>query len=971
MANRNVVVKLSANVAGYVAGMNEAARETYKADESVDKLQRRREGMRTLGVAALGVGTAITGMAVMAAKAAIDWESAWTGVEKVLDAPAEQLATVEQALRDMSREVPATHAEIAATAEAAARLGVAAQDVPVFTRAMIDMGEATDLSADQAATQLARMMNIMGTSTDDVAKLGSAVVDLGNNFAASESEIVEMSMRLAGAGAQIGLTEGEVTGLGTALAAVGIEAQAGGSAFSKVMIDIESSVDSGGDRLAQFAEVAGMSADEFAQKWQNDPGAALQSFVQGLADAESQGKSTIGILNDMGITEIRMRDALLRASGAAGEFSRAMGVGNEAFAEGNALADEAARRYATVESQLKIAGNSIVDAGISLGSVFLPAVANAATAVADFAEWFAELPPVMQDTIGVAMLVAGGVTAVSGALVLAIPKLVAFKASMEALTGTKFSFGKAFVGMGAWGLAIGGAVTAVNLLVSAFGEGERQAEQFAATFDSATGEVTAATRDMAAEILGARDSFLWFQDDSTFQYAERLEISSKKLTSAVLGNANAYKDVTDRLREIKAMSYDEKIEEADRLGITLQELNKATTRVSGEMHTTQGAIEDAADAMGYASDSTLDADDAMSLLNQELPDAAGGLLDVGDAASEAEDEIASLGDELRNFTTDTRSIQKAQDELQKVIADAVESLDEYTASGLTAQEAMSGMSDGGISFRETLDEIDQAARNSTASISENNGSVEEATAAYEAGREKIVEMITSLGASQDEAEAWADKMYGTSESVVGDLNAVTEASNNIPENENIDIFVLDKEARQALEDLGYEIQYLPDGTVQVEKDGATFNSVEHDLNWLARGRTVSLTPSNTKPYYDPFSSLGSANGNIFEYANGGFGEFRGPDIYRGGENIHKFAEPETGWEAYISGKPSEHDRNVGIWQQAGERLGIGDEIRAALSGSQQSAPMISGGVHISSQNMDGAMDKLGWKLRTLGRGSRG
>src|SRR5690606_27074379 len=184
--------------------------------------------------------------------------------------------------------------EIAATAEAASRLGVEVESVAGFTRAMIDMGEATDLSADEAATTLARFSNIMGTSTDDVSRLGSSIVELGNNFATSESEIVAMAARLAGAGAQIGMTEGDVTGLAAALSAVGIEAEAGGSAMSKVMIDIAASVDEGGERLAMFADVAGMTADQFASVWQSSPGEALSAFVQGLADAESQGKSALG-----------------------------------------------------------------------------------------------------------------------------------------------------------------------------------------------------------------------------------------------------------------------------------------------------------------------------------------------------------------------------------------------------------------------------------------------------------------------------------------------------------------------------------------------------------------------------------------------------------------------------------------------------------------------------------------------------
>src|SRR5690606_16594977 len=120
-------------------------------------------------------------------KAAVDWETAFAGVLKTVDGSPEQLARLEQGLRDMARELPASHAEIAAVAEAAGQLGIKVEDVEQFTRTMIDLGETTNLSADQAATALARFMNIMGTSTSEVDRLGSTIVELGNNAATTEA----------------------------------------------------------------------------------------------------------------------------------------------------------------------------------------------------------------------------------------------------------------------------------------------------------------------------------------------------------------------------------------------------------------------------------------------------------------------------------------------------------------------------------------------------------------------------------------------------------------------------------------------------------------------------------------------------------------------------------------------------------------------------------------------------------------
>ena len=205
------------------------------------------------------------------------------------------MAELEAGLRGLARELPSSHAEIAAVAEAAGQLGIETPNVLGFTRTMIDMGEATNMSAEEAATSLARFMNVMGTSQSEVGRLGASVVGLGNNFATTESEIVQMSQRLSGAGAQANMTEGDVLGIAAAMSSVGIEAEAGGSAMSLTMKRIGKEVDTGGSKLELFAQVAGMSAEQFSQAWKSDPAAALDAFITGLSTVESQGMTTNGL----------------------------------------------------------------------------------------------------------------------------------------------------------------------------------------------------------------------------------------------------------------------------------------------------------------------------------------------------------------------------------------------------------------------------------------------------------------------------------------------------------------------------------------------------------------------------------------------------------------------------------------------------------------------------------------------------
>lgn len=318
-----------------------------------------------VATAAIGtVATAITVAGGAAIKTGIDFESAFAGVKKTVDAPKEVIDKLRESIINMSKEMPQSAAELAGIAEAAGQLGIETQNIEGFTKTMAQLGDATNMASTEAADSLARFANITGMSQTNFDRLGSVIVDLGNNMATTESEITAMGMRLAGAGHQVGMSEAQIMSFAAALSSVGIEAEAGGSAFSTVMSKMQLAVEQGGESLNDFANVAGMSADEFKAAFQKDAAGAIISFIKGLSNCESQGKSAIGVLDDMGITEIRQRDALLRAAGASDVFSKALEIGTQAWDENTALANEASQRYETLESKLSMMKNSASALGI-------------------------------------------------------------------------------------------------------------------------------------------------------------------------------------------------------------------------------------------------------------------------------------------------------------------------------------------------------------------------------------------------------------------------------------------------------------------------------------------------------------------------------------------------------------------------------------------------------------------------------
>ncbi len=372
---------------------NENEKAGKKAQEfgttSVDAIQELSKTLTVLGIAK--AIDAIYDSFANAVSKAIEFESAITGVYKTVDGTSEQLRQISADVREMSTVLPASTTEIAGVAEAAGQLGIATDDVTAFTRVMIDLGEATNLSSDEAASSLAKFTNITGMSATNYENLGSAVVALGNNFATTEADIVAMSTRMASAGTLAGLTEPEILALAASMSSVGIEADAGGSAMSKLLTDIQVAVETGSDRLDEFASVAGMTGEQFADIFGNKASEALFAFISGLNDVERNGATATVVLEDMGLTEVRLSNAIKSLANNSDGLSASIGVANTAWDKNTALANEADLRYGTLESRINMTKNASANLAAAIGEDLTPVIGTFVDAGRGILKWFTEV----------------------------------------------------------------------------------------------------------------------------------------------------------------------------------------------------------------------------------------------------------------------------------------------------------------------------------------------------------------------------------------------------------------------------------------------------------------------------------------------------------------------------------------------------------------------------------------------------
>lgn len=416
----SLAVEIGANINDLQRGLNRADREVRGFADGVA------QNMRKTGAAlSLGVTLPLAGIATQSVRAAIEWESAFAGVLKTVEGSTEELALLEDQLRELATGAtgsPVAGLEnaavtLAGVAEAAGQLGISRENIVEFTETMAMLGMATNLTAEEAAFSLAQFANIVQLPTDEIDNLGSTVVALGNNMATTESQIVEFAQRLAGAGASAGMSEAEILALGGAMASVGLNAEAGGTAMTQVLSEITKAAALGGTELETFAEIAGMSAEEFANKWQSDPMSALTEFISGLGELESSEQ--LQALDELGLAGVRTSDTLRRLAGNSELLADAVSLANTAWDENTALLNEAQQRAMTTESQFNMLGNNINELAITIGGILLPPINQFITALVPIIQGIASLNPEvlrMGVGFGIAAAAAGPLIGILGAM---------------------------------------------------------------------------------------------------------------------------------------------------------------------------------------------------------------------------------------------------------------------------------------------------------------------------------------------------------------------------------------------------------------------------------------------------------------------------------------------------------------------------------------------------------------------------
>lgn len=556
------------------------------------------EGIDTVTKPLQYAATALAAGGVASAKFAIDFENNFANVKKTVDGTPEQLEKIRQEIIDMTTvginghsAIPETTAELTELAAAGGQLGISQENIIDFTEVMAQMGSATNLVGEEGAATLARFQNVMGVGQNEIRNIGSAIVDLGNHSATTESEIAEMALRMGKYGSSVRMSAADVLGYSAALSSLGIEAQMGGSAIGRTWLSIETAVASGGEGLTKFAKYSGKSAEEFKEQWNTDSSGAFNGLLKGLQSAENL---TVA-LDDLGINNTQDIQAMMALVNGYDLVTESVNRSNTAYQENTALQEEFNAKNETTASQMKIAKQNIIEAARSIGETMLPSIKDASTTVADFAKGLSQMDDEQKRAvvnIGATVIALGalskvGVGVIKGAgdfvegLGVISDKLPIIADATSAIKVSTAGLGSSFSALA----PIFGAVLAPAAVV--------------AGYKVVADHVTEAIENNAKLGQSYKELYSQWQDaDNQVSHLENLRSEYEKLNESINSGTlnpeeleNAKNRINDIMQEIKATTNDDTI----KLMIDTGEFDSALALAVSNAQDSANEIKDALD----------------------------------------------------------------------------------------------------------------------------------------------------------------------------------------------------------------------------------------------------------------------------------------------------------------------------------------------------------------------------------------
>lgn len=236
----------------------------------------------------------------------IDFNSGLRNVSKTTGIAGDDLNDFGDAIIDLSMKLKVIDStKLLEYATVAGQLGVKGRaDILAFTEALAMLETASDIKGEEGATEIARMLTLVDGGVQNVKQFGDEIVNLGNNFAATEKEILANAEQIAQNVGIYKIGRQDVLAFATATKAVGLEAELVGSTFSRTLGEFEKTIRSG-KGVADLLKVIGGTSQELSKHFKDDAAGVFVDYVRGLNEINKSGGSVNEALERTGIIAVR------------------------------------------------------------------------------------------------------------------------------------------------------------------------------------------------------------------------------------------------------------------------------------------------------------------------------------------------------------------------------------------------------------------------------------------------------------------------------------------------------------------------------------------------------------------------------------------------------------------------------------------------------------------------------------------
>lgn len=304
-----------------------------------------------------------------------EFEQALVGVQKTTDLSDLQIANFGDEIQKMSEEIPVAADELSGLSAVAGQLGVRGTDNLLnFTDTMAKMSVASDLVGEEGSKAMVRILNATNESIESIDEFASVIVELGNNVAASESEIVRVATEVARSAGVFRVSSAEAAGLAAAMREVGIQAQLGGSVVGRSLRAIDKSIREGGDAMEFLIELTGMTGDQLRKTFKDNAADVFTAFVRGLQKAKAQNVAVSDSLERFGLNGDEVNKVLPPLVENAEKLASRLEMAREEMKDANALSEEAQRAFDTLGSEIIKTRNSVRNLATDIGAFLAPAI---------------------------------------------------------------------------------------------------------------------------------------------------------------------------------------------------------------------------------------------------------------------------------------------------------------------------------------------------------------------------------------------------------------------------------------------------------------------------------------------------------------------------------------------------------------------------------------------------------------------